>query len=425
MRKRESLMPGEHRRNLIFNSMHEMFWGFGMAFHSTYAVIPLFLASLGAPDIIIASVAGVFVVSSAIPQILTAFVSRNIQNLKFAVITVHGLPVPPLFVAGFIFAFIRPSGPHAWMIYYVCFLLFTLGIGVVFPIWADFLETVHIPEKRGSFFGISFAFNFLAGGIGGITSRRLLATSEFPAGFGYGFLIYSGCIVVASLLFLAYRTRTRVRTSKSKTFKQFLAELKRIVSIDRNFRNYLYSRILLTANYPAISLYAAHAHSKLKFDISEAGVFTAIAVIIGGFSSYTVGWVGDKFGYKRSIIIVFIAYFLALVTALMARTLWQTYLIFVFLGMAQGGFWTSAMSLVYEFAGEQDKKIYFALIDTLTAPFVLLFIVLAGLFIPVHGIPIVLKGLGVFLLLGILSLAILTKEPKTARAELPPQEGIL
>lgn len=328
-----------------------------MAFHSTYAVIPLFLKGLGAPDMVIASVAGVFVISSATPQIITAFLSRNIRNLKFTVVAVHGLPIPAVFVAGFIFAFLKPAGPSAWIIYYVCYLLFTLGLGIVFPIWADFLETAHRPDRRGSFFGISFAFNFLAGSVGGLTVKTLLASPVgFPANFGYGFLIYAGCILMASLLFIPYRTTTTVRRSEPKTFRRFITEIRRLLASDTNFRRYITSRILLTANYPAVPLYAAYSYDKLRFDMSEAGIFTAITVIVGGLWSYVTGRIGDRFGHKRAMVMVFSLYTLALVTAILAETLSQTYLIFVFLGMAQGGFWTSAMSLIYEFAGERDKK---------------------------------------------------------------------
>ena len=80
------LTTQEHNWNLFVNSLHEMFWGFGMAFHTTYAVIPLFLNELNAPTFIISSIAGIFVIGSAIPQIITAFVGRNTKNLKFSVI---------------------------------------------------------------------------------------------------------------------------------------------------------------------------------------------------------------------------------------------------------------------------------------------------------------------------------------------------
>ncbi|MDP6456528.1 MAG: MFS transporter [Candidatus Marinimicrobia bacterium] len=422
----DSLTPRHHRNNLIFNSMHESFWGFGVAFHSIYAVVPLFLSELGAPTIIIGSVVGVFTAFTAMPQIVTAFLSRRTRNVKLAVMTVNSLLIPPMFVVGFIFAFIAPSGPSAWIIYYVCYIFYTLGVGIVFPIWADFLETVHIPERRGSFFGISFAFTSGAGFAGGLIVRRLLDTTPFPNNFGFGFLIYSACILGATLMFIPYTTRKRKKKETSRNFSDFISEIRTIIINDKNFRRYIASRILLTANYPAISLYAVYSRDKLGFDISEAGTFTAITVAMSGIASFAAGKIGDQFGHKHAMVLVFTSYLAALVTALSATTMLQTYLIFIFLGLGQGGFLTSAMSLVYEFAGEEgDKKVYFALIDSLTAPFVLLFIIIVGLLIPVYGTPLVLMGLGLFILAGTIFLALFTEEPKVFRTHFPSAETLM
>ncbi|SVB60818.1 uncharacterized protein METZ01_LOCUS213672, partial [marine metagenome] len=407
------LTTKEHNWNLFVNSLHEMFWGFGMAFHTTYAVIPLFLNELNAPTFIISSIAGIFVIGSAIPQIITAFVGRNTKNLKFSVIASHGLLLPPLFLAGFIFIYTGLTGPSAWMFYFSCYILFTLGVGIVFPFWADFLDTAHIAEKRGQFFGVSFFFNSFAGLFGGIAVKMLLSSSiAFPKNFGYGFITYAVCVIIATLLFMCYRTSTNVRRSDSKTFKDFIGEIRQILKKNKNFKNYIFSRILLTANYPAISLYAVYAKDKMNFEMSEAGIFIVISTTVSALSGYITGKFGDKFGHKNAMVLVFLAYFFALVSALWATSLLHVYIIFVFLGIGMGGWMTSAMSLIYEFAGDGDIKIYFALTDSLTAPFVLLSIILAGICAPRFGIEAVLIGIGIFIVLGIFSLVFLTKDPK-------------
>lgn len=147
---------------------------------------------------------------------------------------------------------------------------------------------------------------------------------------------------------------------------------------------------------------------------------------MSGIASFAAGKIGDQFGHKHAMVLVFTSYLAALVTALSATTMLQTYLIFIFLGLGQGGFLTSAMSLVYEFAGEEgDKKVYFALIDSLTAPFVLLFIIIVGLLIPVYGTPLVLMGLGLFILAGTIFLALFTEEPKVFRTHFPSAETLM
>ena len=222
-----------------------------------------------------------------------------------------------------------------------------------------------------------------------------------------------------------YCTKPITNHQPDINFHQFLRGVKKIYREDHNLRRYIFSRILLTVNYPAISLYAVYSQDKLDFDISEAGVFTAITVAVAGISSYAAGKFGDRWGHKNALVVVCITYFFALVTSISAQTMWQIYLIFIFLGMGMGGFFTSAMSLVYEFAGEKDKKIYFALIDSLTAPFVLISIVLTGILIPILSIEVVLKGIGVFIILGTLSLIFFTKEPKTVITEPAPVEPFI
>ena len=79
----------DHNYNLRFNLLHEFFWGFGVAFHTIYAVIPLFMRGLGAPDYIVISSAGIFSIVIAMPTMFSAALGRNIRNIKRAVIAVH------------------------------------------------------------------------------------------------------------------------------------------------------------------------------------------------------------------------------------------------------------------------------------------------------------------------------------------------
>ena len=79
----------DHKHNLKYNLAHEFFWGFGVAFHTVYAISPLFLRELGAPESIVVSTAGFFAILIALPTLFIAVFGRNIQNIKGAVLKVH------------------------------------------------------------------------------------------------------------------------------------------------------------------------------------------------------------------------------------------------------------------------------------------------------------------------------------------------
>ena len=71
----------------------------------------------------------------------------------------------------------------------------------------------------------------------------------------------------------------------------------------------------------------------------------------------------------------------------------------------------SAMNLVYSFAGKRDGKLFMALIDTSIAPFTFLSIILAGIITQAFGAVWTFYFIGVFLIIGILMLIFLVKDP--------------
>jgi MFS family permease len=408
----ERLTKKDHRQNLILNIFHEYFWGFGLAFHTTYAIIPLFLKSLGAPNGVVISVAGLFSILVALPQFLTTVLARNQQNVKNLAISVHLTALPPIFMMWFVFAFFAPTGPMAWIYYYVCFILYGLSVGMIIPIWAGFLRQIVKNKDRGRFFGISFAFNSVGGFSGGVLVKIILSsTVEFPKNFGWGFALFFVSILIATVLFFWMKVEKPNTPFVQKTVLDFLQETKYILSKQYNFRRYLIARAILTVNYPAISLYAIFMQDRLNFDVSEAGIFTVINVVAFGLASYFAGLIGDRFGHKHAIILAYFSNLLAVIIALFVNTMSGVYIVFVFIGMGMGAFMPSAMNLVYSFAGKRDGKLFMALIDTSIAPFTLVSIILAGIITQAFGAVWTFYFIALFLFIGILMLIFFVKDP--------------
>ena len=368
----ERLSKQDLRYNLKLNSAHEFCWGFGMAFHTIYAIVPLFLKQLGAPTGVVVSIAGLFAILMALPQFLSALMGRNIRNIKNVAIGVHLLVWPPVFMMGFVFAFFAPTGPTAWIYFYTCFILYGLALGFLIPIWTDFLRHAVNDDSRGTFLGVSFAFNSIGGFLGGILVKILFSSSiAFPKNFGYGFFIYLFMIMIATILYLGLRIKSPAEKRPHKSVSEFFSETKRIIKTHTNFRRYLTARAFLTVIYPAISLYAVFMQEKFGFDISTAGIFIILNVIAYSLSSYLSGKLGDRFGHKTAIVFSFSAHLFAVLTALFTTTMFGVYAVFIFLGFGYGSFMPASMNMVYSFAGTNDSKLYMALVDTFLAPFIL------------------------------------------------------
>jgi MFS family permease len=297
-------------------------------------------------------------------------------------------------------------------LYYICFILYGIGIGIIIPIWTEFLNHTFSINKRGKYLGISFAWNSIGGFFGGFAVRLVLNSNiPFPQNFGWGFLIFFTCILIGTILFKWYHIKLDRNNHKNRSINDFLSETNSIIKTNFNFRNYLISRMFLTANYPAISLYAVYTQNKFDFDISEAGVFVIINVIASGAGSLLSGWIGDLYGHKNSILLSFISYLMALLVALLANNMFHVYIIFLFLGLGLGAFMPSAMNLIYKFADGGDNKIYMALTDTILAPFTFLAITIVGSISEFINMEIILMGIGVFLLIGIFIMIFFVDDP--------------
>ena len=414
----EKLSKQDLSHNLKLNSAHEFCWGFGMAFHTIYAIIPLFLKQLGAPTGVVVSVAGLFAILMALPQLLSALMGRNIRNIKNVAVGVHLLVWPPVFMMGFVFAFFAPTGPTAWIYYYICFILYGLTIGFLIPIWTDFLRHAVNDDSRGAFFGISFAFNSIGGFLGGILVKILFSSSiAFPKNFGYGFFIYLLMIMIATVLYLGLRIKSPVEKRPHISVAEFFSETKRIIKTHTNFRRYLTARAFLTVIYPAISLYAVFMQEKFGFDISTAGIFIILNVIAYGISSYLAGKLGDRFGHKTAIVFSFSAHLFAVLTALFTTTMFGVYAVFIFLGFGYGSFMPASMNMVYSFAGKNDSKLYMALVDTFLAPFILVTIFAAVSISEILGTVQLFWIISVMLCLGLAIMIFYVKDPGLAEKE--------
>lgn len=369
-----------HNRNTIVNALGEGMWGFAMAFHNISAVIPLFLAQLGASPVIIGMIPGAFVLLIGIPQLLSVWRFRGTADIKKINILMHVFTLPWMALMVVWFFLFQMQGTLAIVLYLITFTAYSLAVGALFPIWADFLAAVSLPQRRSRFFGITFATNAVLGMAGGFVLKMILDSGiyEFPRNYGLGFLIMFIATTTGTALFLLLRVINPVDVASRIKDKMTLA-LKNILVHDLNFRRYFLSRMLGAASVMPLAFYAVYLDEKLQFSVGVAGEFTFF--LVGGTAvfNFVFGLLGDRTSRKFVVAFFFIGHLLALLLVLVATTPLVADLVFVAIGMATGAMQSSFMVFIYEFAGEAgDRKLYYAAMDSALAPVLFIYIMLAG-----------------------------------------------
>ncbi len=404
-----------HQHNLKYNLAHEFIWGFGAAFHTVYALVPLFLKELSAPEYITVSSVGIFSIMIAFPTLFSAAFGRNIINIKKAVILAHSPILLVTFMMGFTFLIYDPAlVNNAWKIYLCFFILYGISIGIIVPVWTEFINKSTIDSLRGKFLGLGFAFNSLGGLLGGIALKILLLSELiFPKNFGIGFFILFFSLLLGTILFFPFKSKRNKINFPKQTFKSFFFKTKDIIKNHKNFQKYILSRIFYCASLPGMGLYVICYQNKIMFDISEIGTFTIITIIFSAISSYVSGFIGDTYGHKKSMLLAYFAHLCAPLITLFASNILGVYLVFVAVGIGQGSFMPAAMNLVYDFAEHRDSKTYMALIDSLLAPFVLIYLFVIGVLINNKQYNLALIILIISLFIGLIVITLFVKDPKS------------
>lgn len=375
-----------HIRNTILNAIAEGLWGFAFAFNNFQSVIPVFLAQLGASSQLIGMIPGGFIILLAIPQIASANLFRKTTRLKMWNVLLHFALFPFAFGFVIIFFFLQLTGPLAIALYVVMLAGYSLAIGVLVPIWADFLASITLASKRGRFFGITFTSNAVMGMLGGYILKRIIDGNffPFPANFGLGWMIMSISLALGSTFF--FFMKMIHQPSPQLEEGSLLQRIMKIYRGDRNFRMYIFSRMLGAVYMMPVAFYAIDVQARYDLPLSSVGTFTFFLVLGTAVFNQVFGYLSDVVGRKFSVGGYFIGSILAMLTARFLDTSWSGYLIFIFMGMTTGAMQSSFMVFVYEFAGEKgDRKLYYAALDTAVAPALLLYISMGGTIVERFG----------------------------------------
>jgi len=390
------------------------FW-FGASFFATRTIGVLFLSYLTDNTFAFGLLAMIASTGWSLPQLFTA---NWVQRLpvKKVVPVVHGfywerLPVLLLPLAAL--AALRSTGLAIFL-----FLLFiawhVIGAGIVGVGWQDMIAKIFPVAWRGRYFGIA---NFLGNGtgiLGATAAAWMLETMQFPYNFMLVFGI-GGVFIFISWIFLSM-TREPAQEPKNppQDSKTYWRSIPGIIKADRNFRRFLISSVLSVIGFMAVGFLTVYAIR--TWDISDATVslFTTSMLAGNTLSNPLFGWLGDKFGHKKVLVINGLLTVAAIVVALVAPVPVWFYLVFALLGANQAGFLTSGITIVFEFCDEEVRPTYIGITNTVMGIFGAIAPLVASLIIEQFNFQALFWVSIIFSMISVLFLMVFVREPRGA-----------
>ncbi|HOL39566.1 MAG: MFS transporter [Dictyoglomaceae bacterium] len=407
-----ALTEKDYRRNFIVDSIDMAFFNLGMTFGSVLTLLPLFAKHLGAGNLEIGLIPAISNLGWAIPAILGAKYSEKYKKKLDLVLKVTLGERLPYFFLALICFFIASQSPKLAL--YLSLLMLgiaTFSAGFLGPPWMTMISKVIRPEKRGTFFAFGSGLGALMGIGGAALARYFLSKYPFPHNFGYSFLC-AGIALMISFVFLAM-TKEEPNTAPGKDIplREYLKGIKEVF-IDKNFKSYIFSRIINAFSVCFANFVTVFAVSNFSVSDKVVANFTAILLASQGISSFIYGPLGDKLGHKITLALGRLFVVIDLILLIFGNSITCIYLSFILLGFINGAFAVGDFAIILDLAPTGKKELYVGVLNFISSPFSFAFPLIAGRIADLKGYIFLFSSLLLISIFSFIYFVIKVEDPK-------------
>jgi len=365
----EEYIKSNLKRNFFANIFDGAFFSGGLGFISVTTILPYFVSRLTDSRLVVSMIMAVMMLGNSFPQLISANWAESIKYKKRAVLILGLLQrVPWLLLVIFTYFLGTINNTLLLVIFFICWAFYSVGSGLVVPVWFDMVAKVIPVTWRGRMFGYRGFIGTLLEVLGAFIASYIISEYIFPVSFTilFAFTFIALTISYSFLFFIKEKPSKKVK--EKRNFKNYFKQLPEVLKDHINFRYYLIGLVLIEFIGMSNGLFTVAGIERLGLSSAEAsgavGLFTIIYIISQSLISVVWGSISDKYGHK--IVIFFAACFNALgaLTAVLASSLFWYYMVFVLTGIAMGANRVSFITIVVEFCSEQERPTYIGISNT-------------------------------------------------------------
>ena len=366
--------------NFNVNVLDNMFYALAISLVSQETIMPLLVSKLTDSTVAIGLIPAIFSLSFLLPQLFVAnHAERLKRKLPFVLLgsgLLQRLPYPAIGLALLLFAVGAPG--IALALFFIGIATAAFGGGIVTPAWFTMIGKVVPLRRRGIFFGLADGGGLLMGVVGAFFVGRILDAVEYPGNFTLLFLI-AGVPLAISWCWLALTREPESDDVKEAIpLRHYFRQLPAVLRQHSNYRRFLIGYALLKLSMMAVSFFIIFGDRNYDLTGADIGLLNAIFIGTQAVLRLLFGWLGDRWGHKRNLVISAGSMALAAVFALASTQVLGLVPAFICLACAISSDGVSHFNIVLEFAAPADQPTYIGLTNTLIAPFTFVGPILAG-----------------------------------------------
>ncbi|MDO9545319.1 MAG: MFS transporter [Pelolinea sp.] len=367
-----------YKRNFILLAFDTAFFTFSTSLLSQDTVLPAFLSNLTDNLVLIGLIPAIFNLGYFLPQIISAFITQNTPKRKGYILFIAiAERVGILFIA--ISAQMSGVLPDKFVIpfFLISFAVYASTFGLIMPAYSDFISKA-IYKKRGLYFGVNQVLGGMIGFFASIVTARILETSNFPFNFRLLFWISFSASFISPILIANFKeTEFPIQPSK-KNVRAFTKHIIQVIRGNANLRNYIFTRQLIGLAAMGFSFYAIYTIKSYDLPLSTLGIYTMIIIISQSLSGVLWGYIGDKFGYKKVMVLSTVFLLLQGIIALTIHHPSGMLAISITIGSVYSAMYICHPNLIFEIAPPEETSLFIGLSNSLIAPIIGTAPILAG-----------------------------------------------
>jgi MFS family permease len=403
------------RHNMLVNILDGCFFGFSLGFASFVTTIPLFVATLTNSALLIGLIPAIHNLGWQLPQLATSYsVSRQSLYKPMVLRLTVWERLPFLFLA--IIAWLVPVvGARATLVLTFSVLIIQgLGAGFTATAWQSMIGKIIPSNIRGSFYGLQAAGANLLASLSAIAAGLILTRLDTPGDFTLIFIFASISMVVSYIFLALTKESPSQETVSAASQEEFWRNTRSILRENRDFRWFLFTRILGNFGMMAFAFYTVYAVTVYNLSETLIGLITGVYMGTQIIANPVMGWIGDHWSHRGVMIIGMVSASASALIAMWAPHPNWFFLVFILAGFGTVAFWTVGLAMILLFGGPTEKPTYIGLANTLVAPATILAPLLAGFIIDVAGYPTAFLVSAIGAIISAFALAILVKDPQRA-----------
>jgi MFS family permease len=367
-----------YKRNFILLAFDTAFFTFSTSLLSQDTVLPAFLNNLTENPILIGLIPAIFNLGFFLPQILSAFIIRNTpKRKKYILFIATAERIGILLIA----ASAQMSGvlPDKFVILFflLSFTIYTSSFGLIMPAYSDFISKA-IYKKRGLYYGVNQILGGVIGFAASLAATRILKTGTFPFNYRLLFWISFAASFISPFIIANFKEAEFPIQPQKKDVRTYIKHIIEVVKSHRNLRNYVLARQLIGLAAMGFSFYALYSIKSYDLPLSTLGIYTTIIISSQSLSGVLWGYIGDKYGYKRVMVLGAIILLIQGTIALTVHNPIGMMIISVTIGSVYSAMYICHPNLIFEIAPPEETSLFIGLSNSLIAPIIGTAPILAG-----------------------------------------------